>query len=220
LNRLVITGDGSHTIYVPELDEHYHSVHGAIRESGLVFIRNGFESSKADPVKVFEVGFGTGLNAFLTFLHSEKTGRKTGYTSIENFPVDKEIYKSLNYPDLTDRSKKDLFNMLHECEWGLPVPITANFTLTKIRSSLLEFKPAGTFDVIYFDAFGPDKQPEMWSDKIIKKISELSTRNSIFVTYSVKGEVKRSLRSHGFVIELLPGPPGKRHVMRAIKSEK
>lgn len=218
MNRIVLTGDGSHTIYVPDLDEHYHSVHGAIQESEIVYIRNGFERIRADHVRIFETGFGTGLNAFLTLLKSEKHGKKVSFTSVEKHPVDKELAARLNYPQLTDISKQEIFNLMHSSEWNKAHQITENFQLLKVRSGLEEYDlPDCKFDLIYYDAFGPDKQPDLWKPEILEKICSGTSEGSIFVTYSVKGEVKRVLRSLGFKIELLPGPPGKRQVLRAVK---
>jgi len=216
--EIVRTEDGSDTLYVRELDEHYHSVHGAIQESEHIFINSGFNFSKADPVRILEIGFGTGLNALLTCIHAERLNKKVSYTSIEKYPLQPETTSSLNYPDILKGDSRRLFEKIHGCNWNSFVQISGNFKLNKIEGDLLSLNIEGTFDLVYFDAFGPDKQPEMWSDDIFTGIGAATCRNGILVTYSVKGSVRRSLKRSGFNITLLPGPPGKRHILRAIKS--
>lgn len=214
---IVTTDDGSHTLYVPELDEHYHSVHGAIRESDHIFIKNGLNYSAADPVSIFEVGFGTGLNALLTCINASAGRRKVFYTSIEKYPLDEDMVSLLNYAGLTGNDGRHLFELIHSCEWDRPVEITEKFILHKIHGDLVSERPVGLYDLIYFDAFGPGKQQEMWTPEIFRKISGITRPGGILVTYSVKGDVKRALRSNGFVVSLLPGPAGKRHILRAVK---
>ena len=216
--QIIITGDGSNTLYVEELNEHYHSVHGAVGESDLVFIRNGFMSCLANPVRIFEVGFGTGLNAFLTAIRSDIEKRPVYYTAVEKHPLPPEITNSLNYPAVTGYRGKDLFRLIHTADWERDTKITEYFQLTKIRCDLTLKIPHGIYDLVYFDAFGPDKQPEMWSREIFSEISSITASGGILVTYSVKGSVKRILRDCGFKIILLPGPPGKREVLRAVKN--
>jgi tRNA U34 5-methylaminomethyl-2-thiouridine-forming methyltransferase MnmC len=218
MNEIIRTGDGSHTIYVPELDEHYHSVYGAIRESEHIFIGSGFRTALADPLRIFEAGFGTGLNALLTCLDSSGSPRKVIYTSIEKYPLDKEIVKSLNYTDLLKGESQRIFEMIHGCQWNVPVEIDKNFTLLKLRGDLISEPISGKYDLIYFDAFGPDKQPELWSDEVISRVAGATDIGGIFVTYSVKGAVRRCLEKCGFKVSLLPGPPGKCHILRAVKS--
>jgi tRNA U34 5-methylaminomethyl-2-thiouridine-forming methyltransferase MnmC len=215
--KIVTTSDGSHTIYVPELDEHYHSIHGAIQESEHIFIRNGFDFCRKDPIHIFEAGFGTGLNALLTAMRSSKEKRVVCYTAIEKFPLEKEIISTLNYPEIAGEEASGIFELIHSAEWDKPVRISESFYLRKIKGDLGVTPLEGLYDLIYFDAFGPDKQPEMWTRDIFKKISELTRKEGIFVTYSAKGEVKRNLRAAGFSLELLPGPPGKRQIIRAVK---
>lgn len=217
MNRIIKTADGSDTIFVPELEEHYHSIYGAINESEHIFIRGGLLHSKADPLRIFEAGLGTGLNALLTLLHSEGSGRKILYTAIEKYPLGPEITGALNYPVLSGDAGKKYFNAIHEAEWEKPCHLTSNFVLRKIKADLTEFIPDETYDLIYFDAFGPCKQPEMWTSRIFDMISAATAKEGIFVTYSARGEVKRNLRRTGFSVELLPGPPGKRQFIRAVK---
>ncbi len=215
--EIIITEDGSHTLFVPELNEHYHSVHGAIQESDFIFIKSGLDYCTTNPVRIFEVGFGTGLNAFLTCINASAQNREIEYTSIENNPLPGYLIDSLNYKDLVSREHRMIFEHLHSCCWNVMERISKNFALLKIKADLTDYEVQGNFDLIYFDAFGPDKQPEMWSDEVFKKISGITDINGILVTYSAKGSVQRILKKHGFKVDLLPGPPGKRQIIRAIK---
>jgi tRNA U34 5-methylaminomethyl-2-thiouridine-forming methyltransferase MnmC len=217
-HALIETSDGSHTIYVPELDEHYHSIHGAVQESSFIFIRNGFDSSDADPINILEIGFGTGLNALLTAIHGRTGKRIIYYTSLEKYPLASEIIDSLNHHRFAGAEGKEIFNRIHAAEWDTMINICPNFNIKKIRTDFTEKKPEGIFDLIYFDAFGPDKQPEMWTPEIFRSIADVTRKNGILVTYSAKGEVKRNLKACGFDVELLPGPPGKRQMIRAVKN--
>ncbi len=215
--QIVTTSDGSHTLFIPAMDEHYHSVHGAVRESGFIFVNTGFNFCEADPLFLFEVGFGTGLNVLLTAMMNLGVKREVHYMSIEKFPLSGDIINSLNYGNFVTGEGKLIFDRIHSCQWNMPCEISDNFTLTKISGDLLTDDIAGEFNLIYFDAFGPDKQPEMWSDDVFKKIAAHTLKNGILVTYSAKGEVKRRLRKYGFEVSLLPGPPGKRQMIRAVK---
>ena len=215
--EFIKTEDGSHTLFVPELKEHYHSVHGAIQESDFIFINCGLDYSMANPVRIFEVGFGTGLNALLSCVYADTHNRQIFYVTIEKFPLSDKIIKSLNYRELVKNEYNEFFENIHSCRWNVPELITKNFTLLKINGDLLTDEIPENFDLIYFDAFGPDKQPEMWTDNVFEKISGSTVQNGILVTYSAKGEVKRNLKSIGFNVTLLPGPPGKRQIIRAVK---
>ncbi len=218
MNKIVKTSDGSHTIYVPELNEHYHSIHGAVQESNFIFINCGFDTCEADPLSIFEVGFGTGLNALLTAVKCCEGSREVNYTSIEKFPLEKKIIASLNYHHFAGKQGKVIFDLIHSSPWDVRVQICRNFYIKKITGDFTNEFPSGKFDLIYFDAFGPDKQPEIWTMKIFQAIAAMTNRNGIFVTYSAKGEVKRNLKECGFSVTLLPGPPGKRQIIRAIKN--
>lgn len=215
MGNLIITSDGSHTIYIPELDEHYHSVHGAIGESKHIFINAGLNYCTNKSINIFEAGFGTGLNALLTALEIMGSDRKVNYTSIEKYPIDKDTVKSLNHGSIL--GNEEIFANLHSSPWNTSVAITENFSLFKINGDLTTFCPTDTYDIIYFDAFGPDKQPDMWTQDVFTKISGITHPGGILVTYSAKGQVKRNLRDCGFDVLLLPGPPGKRQIIRAIK---
>ena len=215
------TLDGSDTLFVPELNEHYHSTFGAVQESGQVFIENGLMAVDGGdgPLTVFEVGFGTGLNALLTVFTTKARKHKVHYSAIELHPLGKEIWERLNYPEiLGDPGTATLFQRIHEAPWEMPVQVNSSFRLTKINADLRQFNPSGeTFNVIYFDAFAPDIQPDMWTKEVFGKMFRLLRPGGVLVTYSCKGNVKRNLKGTGFSIEKLPGPPGKREVLRARK---
>jgi len=217
VNQLVTTSDGSHTIYIPEMDEHYHSTYGAVQESEHVFLKNGFDFCQAAPLHIFEAGFGTGLNALLAAIRSFNGNREVFYTSIEKYPLEENITGKLNHYRFAGYEGENIFRLIHSAEWGQMKRICRNFSLRKIKGDLTTDIPAGPYDLIFFDAFAPDKQPEMWTEDIFKKISEITQQNGVFVTYSVKGYVKRNLKAAGFLVTRLPGPPGKRQVIRAIK---
>lgn len=217
MNQIITTADGSHTIFVPELNEHYHSIHGAVQESKFIFINNGFEVCDTSPLNIFEVGFGTGLNSLLTALKSKDGKREVRYTTIEKYPLESDIINALNHHLFTEIAGKELFNLIHSSPWDIRTNICKNFSLLKIKGDFTSVALEGSYDLIYFDAFGPDKQPEMWTREIFAGIAGITNTNGIFVTYSAKGEVKRNLIACGFEVTLLPGPPGKRQIIRAVK---
>jgi tRNA U34 5-methylaminomethyl-2-thiouridine-forming methyltransferase MnmC len=216
---LQTTNDGSHTLFVPELDEHYHSTNGAVEESRHVFIRAGLHACQMDVIRVFEVGFGTGLNAFLTYLDALESHKKISYTSIELYPVSVELADLLNYPSATSAAEAHVFRDLHQSPWNEEVDISDFFHLKKIQNDLNEwsFGQKEQFDIVFFDAFAPDKQPEMWTQKIFDCLFQVLSPGGIFVTYCAKGIVRRMLQKSGFEMERLPGPPGKREMLRGKK---
>lgn len=217
MQRIILTSDGSHTIYIPELDEHYHSIHGAVQESKHIFINSGLNYCRGNDISIFEVGFGTGLNALLTALEIRESARHVDYTSVEKFPLSDEFVNILNHRNISGTESEEIFIKLHSSPWNTRIDITGNFTLEKINGDMTIINPEGSFDLIYFDAFGPGKQPEMWTHDVFSKISAATKTGGILVTYSSKGQVKRNLKSCGFDVTLLPGPPGKRQMIRAIK---
>lgn len=216
--QIITTHDGSHSLLNPELNETYHSVHGARQESLHVFIKHGLElvAQLKNPVKILEIGFGTGLNALLTADYAEKNNLKIEYTSLEAFPVNESIWQQLNYPQT--KREAEIFYQLHHAawnEWTEPIP---GFMLKKINTTLqLASLGHDYFDLVYFDAFAPNKQPEMWAMPMLQKTIESLTDKGVFVTYCAKGQLKRDLASLNTTVEALQGPPGKREMIRAIK---
>jgi tRNA U34 5-methylaminomethyl-2-thiouridine-forming methyltransferase MnmC len=216
VHDIILTADGSHTIKSNHFNECYHSAHGAIMESLHVFIEAGLKQIKKSQLAVLEIGFGTGLNALLTMLEVEKTGQHVFYEAIDPYPINFSIADALNYPNILNIDKQ-LFMQLHQREWGEPVDLTPRFTLHKVKANLLNYNPQSPFDLIYFDAFSPETQPELWTAEVFENIYSLLNSNSILTTYSSKGLVKQNLRKAGFRIERLPGAGGKRHMIRAVK---
>lgn len=218
--KIINTGDGSKTLFIPEMDEQYHSVNGAITESEFVYLDKGFRHNQSPYPVVLEIGFGTGLNALLTAIEAEKTKRKTTYITLEKFPVKPEEIQQLNYGNLISEQAEKLFSDLHQKEWNLKSRISPYFDIQKLKTDLtqFDFDEIPVVDVIYYDAFGPDKQPEMWDEEIFRSLYGISKQNTTLVTYSAKGEIRRRLERSGFLTERLPGPPGKRQMLRATKS--
>jgi len=210
------TADGSHTLSLPGGQETYHSRYGAIQESAHVFIRNGLLVTTASPLSILEVGFGTGLNALLTLQEAARTGRRIHYTALERYPVPLEIISRLNYCDLLDVDC-EWFRRMHSLPWaGKEQLLTAGFSLLKIQDDLLTCRLPGKYDLVYFDAFSAAAQPEMWTTEVFSKTGSAMTPGGILVTYAAKGSVRRALQQTGFRVERLPGPPGKREMIRAV----
>ena len=215
--QLIKTKDGSHSLYVPDLKENYHSSAGAITESNHIFIKNGLLQSFKNPVFIFEIGFGTGLNALLSRLASEKVEKNIFYTSIEKYPLENMIIKDLNYPALLN-IPQEYFLQLHKAAWNEKIMLDKNFCLHKIKVDWTDFTPQEKYDLVFYDAFAPDFQPEMWNKEAFKKIYDCMDHGGILATYTVKGEVKRGLKNAGFEIEKIKGPVGgKRENLRAYK---
>jgi tRNA U34 5-methylaminomethyl-2-thiouridine-forming methyltransferase MnmC len=218
---LETTADGSHTLFVPGLNEHYHSTNGALQESMQVFIENGlrYVPPCTKEIILLEVGFGTGLNALLTVLEAKKEKRKINYVAVEPEPVDREILEQLNFASVIGGTEAvGYFKKLHEAGWVYPAYLSDYFIISKIQAKLedITLKEA-QFNLVYFDAFGPDVQPELWTEQIFTQLYNCMKPDGILVTYSCKGTVKRALKAAGFTIEKLPGPAGKREVLRAVK---
>ncbi len=215
---LKISQDGSHTLFRVDLDETYHSVHGAIQESEHVFIHAGFDRIEPkEIISIFEMGFGTGLNTLLTLQKATERRQKVYYSSIEAFPLEEKIINELNYSDLLEQGNSDYFNKIHYCSWEKSNEINDFFTLEKRCVRMENFTPDKSFDLIYYDAFSPDKQVTLWSVSIFEKLYKSLNTNGILVTYSAKGIVKKALRAAGFEVKRLTGPPGKHHMLLATK---
>jgi tRNA U34 5-methylaminomethyl-2-thiouridine-forming methyltransferase MnmC len=212
---IVITSDGSHSLINRELNETYHSTHGAVQESMHVFIENGLRKCAKQQIDILEVGFGTGLNAFLTLLEAEKRAVFIHYTTIELFPIEKPLWSLLNYTDNYSESQKEQFYLLHGCDWGTENTVTKNFTIRKVQADFTNYQADKNFDLIFFDAFSPEKQPQLWSEGRFRMLASHCKPGAILTTYCAKGVVKQALRNAGFTVERLPGAPGKRHMLRA-----
>ncbi|WP_299577920.1 tRNA (5-methylaminomethyl-2-thiouridine)(34)-methyltransferase MnmD [uncultured Sunxiuqinia sp.] len=215
---LKLTEDGSHTLYLPEMDEHFHSIHGAIQESMHVFIANGLNRCTKTEINILEIGFGTGLNTLLSLLNRQE--KTIHYYSLEKYPLTEAEYSQLNYAQNYDTETQSLFLNLHHSEWGKPVQIAPGFELTKLQADLcsVDLAQFPFFDLVYFDAFAPDKQPELWTDAIFSKISAQCQPGAILTTYCAKGVIRRSLQQNGFLMHRLPGPPGKRQMLMGEKA--
>lgn len=220
--QVIETEDGSHTLYVPSLEERYHSTHGAIQESRHVFIEAGLKSllsvQSEMPLNILEIGFGTGLNTLLTMLEVERLAVSINYTTIEAYPLESGIVKQLNYVERLNAERDSrFFDEMHSCEWNKKVQLLKCFSIHKMHTTLQEAVFDDTYNLVYFDAFAPAVQPEMWTDEVFQKLYDVMQPQSMLVTYCAKGEVKRTLKRVGFKVESLPGPPGKREMVRASK---
>lgn len=225
--EIIDTGDGSHSIAIPGMQVTYHSRHGAIQESMHVFIEAALRNTAGD-VHIFETGFGTGLNALLTLLDAEQQQRNILYETIEPFPLTITEAAQLNYCTVLNRADlQPLFDQLHTCAWEAPVSITPHFTFKKRRLSLLDLStdlPVSLstdqpVSIVYFDAFAPTIQPELWTTAVFTSLYERTAVNGILTTYSSKADVRRAMEAAGFSIEKIPGPWGKREMIRATRRQ-
>ncbi len=226
--KIIITSDGSKSLYLPQWEETYHSRHGAVQEAYHVFIRKGLDLFETgSELRILEMGFGTGLNCFITWLECHRRGLTIYYHALEAYPVKPTVIQQLDYPmALGQAEHKAVFERLHSCKWDEEVQITKNFRLFKAKEQFSDFNPSESFgrkenfDLIYFDAFAPRVQPELWSESMFQIMYEALREEGVLVTYSAKGSVRRSMQAVGFSVERLPGPPGKREMLRAIKASK
>ena len=220
--EIFITADGSHSISVPELNVAYHSIHGAMQESLHVYIKTGLiESEIFDYIgvhQVLEIGFGTGLNALLTLREADKHKNCIYYTSIEPYPLSEEVIRQLNYcVQLGQPNYKALFEKMHQTGWEEMYEITEYFRLLKTKCNVFDFSTNDQYDIIYYDAFAPSAQPELWTKEIFNKMYELLKPGGLLVTYCSKGDVRRNMIAAGFEVEKPPGPAKKREMLRARK---
>ena len=216
--EIIITNDGSTKIHIPDWNENYHSTHGAIQEAKHVFIKNGLDLlQNQKSISILEIGFGTGLNAFITFLETLDK-EKVNYVGVEAYPISSEEIAQMNYvTELQATQYQVIFDKMHSCDWESQQNITNNFILTKRRQFFQDIDDKEQYDLIYFDAFGFPLQPELWSEVIFKKMFDALLPNGILVTYACRSSIKNAMLSVGFSIEKLPGAPGKREMLRAIK---
>lgn len=221
-SRIFETQDGSHSVYSDTYGVSYHSKYGAIQESQHVFIEAGLFYKMAgnrSMLTVMEIGMGTGLNVLMTALEAEKHQVQIHYTAVEAFPITAEEVQQLNYPQQLGRpDQTDLFKKIHDCEWGQMCEITPSFKLTKLHQRFESLDFHDVFDIIYFDAFAPNAQPELWEEAVMGIMYRALKPEGVLTTYCAKGAVKRTMRGLGFTIQALPGPPGKREMTRAVKS--
>ena len=216
--KLEQTADGSYTLYVPELDEHYHSVKGALTESQHIFIDMGLKHSSVPSPRILEIGLGTGLNCFLTILEAEKSLRTIHYTGIERYPLNEEVVRQLDYPSIVNKGHETDYFAIHQAPWEEDVILSPWFTLHKIEGDFTRYTFEKGYDLIYFDAFAPEKQPEMWEQSLFEHLYQILNEGGILTTYCAKGVVRRMLQTAGFTVERLSGPPGgKREILRATK---
>ncbi len=215
-SRVVLTADGSSSVYNSEFDQHYHSIFGALQESQRVFIQLGLEAAleRFTEISVFEMGFGTGLNALLTMLEAVKSERAVKYTAVEAFPIPLEEACQLNFDELL---ASHYLNALHEAPWNRPLAITPFFQLLKCEGRFQDFRTEERFNLVYYDAFAPEAQPELWTPEIFEHLATLMHPGGLLTTYCSKGYVKRNLQAAGFLVEKHPGPARKREVLRAVR---
>jgi len=231
--KIITTSDGSKTIQIEDWNEQYHSIHGAIQEANHVFLKHGLffhcaelvsaskneSTSHTEPVEVsiLEIGFGTGLNAFLTLIEAEKLNQSITYVGVEAYPVALDEIEQLNYVELISKDHAQIFEKMHSIPWEEQHHMTFNFQLEKQQKFFQDIKAEDTFDIIYFDAFGARVQPDLWTENIFMIMFKALKKNGVLVTYSAKGSVRRAMQTVGFTVERLPGPPGKREMLRARK---
>ncbi|TBW26509.1 tRNA (5-methylaminomethyl-2-thiouridine)(34)-methyltransferase MnmD [Gramella sp. KN1008] len=220
--KIIKTADGSVTIHLPEWNEQYHSKHGAVQEARHVFLKMGLfriiEKKKFSELSILEIGFGTGLNAFLTYLEAERLNLNINYTGVEAYPVALEEVKLLNYPEAAQvEHRASFFQKMHEAPWEKPAEISPYFRLNKQQKKFSEIRDDELYDLIYFDAFGARVQPELWTREIFDLMFKALRSGGVLVTYAAKGSVRRAMLASGFQVEKLPGPPGKREMLRAVK---
>ena len=213
-----LTEDGSHTLWDKELEEPYHSIHGAIQESMHVFITQGLQTQNLNSIRILELGMGTGLNLLLTLSETIKNDVEVYYHTVEMYPLTHEEFSLLNYESLVDSIPAGSIYKIHEAPWGQPVQIMKRFTLHKELSDFKSMTPGENYDLIYHDAFDPKKQPHLWSKEIFSKIYGIMNPGGIWVSYTAKGSVRRNLLTCGFEVDRIPGPPGKSEMLRAVKS--
>lgn len=219
--RIIETEDGSQSLYNEGLNETYHSTHGALTESQYVFIQQGLDllaNRGDDKISILEVGFGTGLNAILVQEYASiNPPLKIDFSTLEPFPLASDLIDELKYDELIDGITRKDFEKLHTCNWETSLHLLDNFTFTKYRCALDEFNADQNFDLIFYDAFAPSKQPEMWEKALLSKVCSLLNDSGVFVTYCARGQLKRDLADLGLLVETLAGPPGKKEMVRATK---
>lgn len=218
--KIITTSDGSKTIHIVDWDEQYHSKHGAIQEAYHVFIKSGLALFEDTSVAILEIGFGTGLNCLITLIEAQKRKLSIAYTGVEAYPVTLEELQELNYiSELKADAFEPQFQKMHASTWSESITLADNFSLRKQQKDFMQIDDIAAFNLIYFDAFGARVQPELWTEIIFEKMFAALKPNGVLVTYAAKGSVRRAMLAVGFEVERLPGPPGKREMLRATKKE-
>ena len=216
--QIITTADGSRTIQITDWEEQYHSKHGAIQEAYHVFIKNGLRLFQKTQINILEIGFGTGLNALITLKEAASQNLQVDYTGVEAYPISNEEHKQLDYiTSLEASSLENQFDLMHDSPWEENVSVADNFNLLKVKKDFKDIEYRNLFDLIYFDAFGARVQPELWTEVIFDKMYKALRANGYLVTYAAKGSVRRAMQEVGFKVERLPGPPGKREMLRGQK---
>ena len=219
MNTIITTEDGSHSLESTQFGVTYHSVHGAIQESQIVFIEAAlqYQATQKKTLKILEIGFGTGLNAFMTYLEGQKEQLNIDYVGVEAYPIESNMLEQLNYPsELQATTEKELFLAMHKTTTA-PTQLAPNFNFLQQRSKFEDLDYQAYFDIIYYDAFAPNAQPELWEEPMLMRMYDALQSGGVLTTYCAKGAFKRSLKKIGFTVEALPGPKGKREMTRAIK---
>lgn len=215
---VVTTSDGSHSLFVPQLNEHYHSSAGALEESLFVFVEAGLHAATPKPhLRVLEIGFGTGLNALCSLVDARNRGLQLHYTGIEKYPVSEAEAQQLNFTSVVKGATHADFLPMHTAAWNQAVEIGSNFTLHKVLGDVQTADLPTPFDVCYFDAFPPEIQPELWTESIFAKLYQFAAPGAVMTTYCAQGQMRRNMKAAGWLVERLPGPPAKRHIIRARK---
>lgn len=216
--EIIQTSDGSTSILLPDWNETYHSKFGAIQEAKHVFIQNGLALFQGQSVSILEIGFGTGLNAFITFLEAKGYQQQIDYTGVEAFPVSNEDVLKMNYVDQLEASSHEaVFLKMHQCSWNQPYDLDEDFKLTKQNKKFQEISDENKYDLIYFDAFGFRVQPELWSLELFQIMHSALRHRGVLVTYACRSIIKKNMLDAGFTVEKLKGPPGKREMLRGRK---
>ena len=217
-HKLIRTSDGSTSLYIPQLDETYHSVHGALQETQHVFIKNGLQQFDHQSISILEIGFGTGLNALATYKEHESLQLNIRYETVEAYPLSWDEASQMNFPQMLNAPAfVPVFEQMHRCEWNKLITLLPSFSFKKRLQRFETINDTDTFDLIYFDAFGAQVQPELWQEAIFQQMYTALKQGGYLVTYAAKGSVRRAMQACGFTVERLPGPPMKREMLRAHK---
>ncbi len=215
--EIIKTEDGSTSIHLPDWNESYHSKHGAIQEAYHVFIQNGFSLFEGKSISILEIGFGTGLNSFISYLEAKRLDKSIDYVGVEAYPVSLHEALQMNYVEEIESTEKELFTHMHTMDWDRKVEMNSFFTLTKRKQFFQDITDENVFDLIYFDAFGFRVQPELWSEAIFNSMFKALKKGGVLVTYACRTSIKNAMLSAGFTVEKLPGAIGKREMLRARK---